>query len=398
MNEALIAYLGETPDDPIAWTAVREGVAISHGVADGFDALAPALADLPEHITVGAILPGELAAYRRLPAPPKSDAKFRAAAALLLEDELAEPIDDLHVGVAREDGEGVLVALKAALVTEWTEAFAMAGAALRFMTVDYLCAPAPSPDAAASALILGDRVLARGRGQRFAAETGLAGLALARLVDETDDATGVDVHGPEGWLKPHGWPEPRSIVVAKTGGVAEEAARQALAEEGLNLLQGPFQPPRRVTFDVAPYRRAAAMAAGLVAGLVALSAVEAQRTSAMAARYDREARRIYAEAFPEAPTRDIRSQARGRLSTGGAATFLDVTRRIDAAIDEEEVAIDRIQYDAGRGALSFSVRSASNESIDAFRERLAAEGVRATDVSGYRRSGDAWIGDMAVGL
>ncbi len=403
MNEALIAYVGETLADPIAWTAVRDGVAISHGVADGFAALAPALSDLPEHILVGAVLPGELAAYRPLAAPPKSDAKFLAAAMLLLEDELAEPVADMHVATGREDGEGAVVAVKKSLIAEWAGAFVDAGAPLRFLTVDFLCVPAPSEEAGASLLILGDRALARGRGWRFAADIELTPAALRGLLGAADDggeegAKGVDVRGPQGWRPPPGWPEARSIMVAKTGGVAEEAARQALAGAGLSLLQGEFRPPRRTQVNVAPYRRAAAMAAGLVVGVVALSWIETHRLSAMAERYDGEARRIFAEAFPDASGRDMRGTARARLSAGGAATFLDLTRRLDAAIGEKGVAIDRIQFDASRGAFSFSVRGASNEDIDAFRERLAAQGVRATDVSGYRRSGGAWVGDMAVRL
>lgn len=148
-----------------------------------------------------------------------------------------------------------------------------------------------------------------------------------------------------------------------------------------------------------PYLRAACLAGAVLVSIAGLGAADAIRASTMAGRYQAAARSIHAEAFPDVPVSDMRGNARGRLAGGGVVSFIDLNRRIEMALgDTGEVSIERIQFDAARAAFSFSVRATSNDAIDAFRERLGAGGVDAIDVSGYRRSGADWVGDMAVRL
>ncbi|MBI1392533.1 MAG: hypothetical protein GC152_07310 [Alphaproteobacteria bacterium] len=393
MTEVLVVYLGETLNAPIAWAAIRDGVATANGVSEGFKRLRTSLSELGEDVLVAAILPGELAACRKIDAPPRGTSKFMAAASLLLEDELAEPVSGMHVALHRDGEGGVIAAAKTGLVAEIVEAFASAGAPLRYLGVDCLCLP-KSGDAPTVAWLFGDRAVVSAQAIAFAAPVDIAGNALLAQ----GDADGVAVRAPEGWSPPQGWPVVRRQGDARFVDLAVEAARQA-AGDGMNLLQGAYRAQRRSSMSFGAYRRAAGLAAGVAASLFALVVVETMRTAAMANRYESEAARIHAEAFPEVARADMRRHARERLSTGGAASFVDLSRRVDEALGEDgAVGIDRIQFDVARGAFSFSVRAVSNEAIDEFRERLQTAGITATDVSGYRRSAGGWVGDMAVHL
>ncbi len=82
-----------------------------------------------------------------------------------------------------------------------------------------------------------------------------------------------------------------------------------------------------------------------------------------------------------------------------SASFLEMTALLTASLEGHDgVAIDRIRYDAARGQFVFSIRSESDAGIEAFRATLDANGLIATDSGGYRRSGEAFIGEMSARL
>ena len=110
MSQYLALLLGETPDAPVSWLQIEaDGALSAHGRADGYQAFVDTLADeaIVSDTTIVALRPGELTALRLLETPPRAQAQFLAAAGFLLEDSLAEAVDDLHIAVARRDGVGL---------------------------------------------------------------------------------------------------------------------------------------------------------------------------------------------------------------------------------------------------------------------------------------------------
>ena len=418
MSEYLIALLGEEPSAPIHWSVWRDGGVSRLARCEDIGAFGRVAANaIAEGIAIAAVLPGDLAAYRSLPTPPKNQKKFKAAAALLLEDEIAEPVEEMHIAVGvRPDsngGEGRVLAIKRSEVEAWVEAFTEIGAPLSYLTCDFLCLPGERDRPVVFAL--GDRLIAHDGRRGFSVEASLGGDLLSSMLkdsaaDEDADDAAEDSDAAVVAKKPKMgiYTDPDQAAQRLTPGCdrlgeANERTLLALAGEAMasgaatNLLQGEFRPASTGGVQLGEWRRAAILAGAAIALSLVVSLADGRRTGALAAHYDAEAHRIHGEAFPTANVLDIRRHARAQLSKGGGVSFIDIARRIEIALgDNDGVSIDRIQFDAARGIFTFSLRSRSNEEIDRFRAALASAGVTASDSTGYRRQGDAWVGDMTA--
>ncbi|MEQ8935165.1 MAG: type II secretion system protein GspL, partial [Amphiplicatus sp.] len=171
MSNALIFLLGASPADPIRWGRFADGRLLEGSRLENAAALSGLAQTADAADSVVAILPGEQVALRRMPAPPKSEAKFRSAAAYLLEDELAEPIGDLHVAVAMQESGGLAIAVRKRIIEQWIAAFVDAGVALNMLTADYLVLPSGAGQA--TAIFEEERAIVAIGGGGFAIETAL---------------------------------------------------------------------------------------------------------------------------------------------------------------------------------------------------------------------------------
>lgn len=396
MSELVIIKLGHTLNDGASWGAFIDGALERSGREENANALADLLRALGDHARIAAILPGEQAAMRPFSSPPRSAAKFQSAARLLLEDELAQEVDQCHVATHRVNDEGRAYAVDKNLITRWTNFFSEQGVPLSVLTVDYECLggtrerPVVFPEKGRIIASFGDRA--------FAAETPLA-LSLVKSHIEQNDAERVAVHGGPAKRNAFEGDRYERLGPANDETLLTGAAKRINEGAAVNLLQGAFRPRRRRVIDVARWRRPA-MAAGILAGALALAALaDGVRTQSMAERYQSEAMRVHQEAFPEAASADLRDHARAVLARGGGASFLALSSTLGRARnDNENVSIDRIRFDESRGQLSFSIRSQADADIEAFRQSLARYGVVASETGGYRRAGAFWVGELTAEL
>lgn len=400
MNDLLIAYLGVSVDEPVAWAMVRDGRVVAADLTHSIDELGALAGEMADDVDVAAVIPGEHVALRFMPTPPKARQKFLSAAMMLLEDDLAEPVESLHVAVGRHNERGEIVAVKKSIVQDILAEFENAGLTLRFLTTD-LSAVQPDAEADATVLVLGDRLVAAGDDWAFAGESALITPAVTAKLPPSAH---VRLHASEESA------EPVSSVVHRVGASVdrhEPVQFSALVEHlaakisggAPNILQGDFKPKRRRSINLSPYKRPAAIAATFILAVCAMTVAEAFRAQSIAARYNDAAKMVHQQAFPSTPASQMRRNARALMASGGSASFVDITQKIDGSLgDDGEVIIDRLRFDGARGTYSFSIRATSNEAIDRFRERLAEKGVSANDVSGYRRSGSYWIGELSAGL
>lgn len=385
MTQTLVFYLGQSQDDPVALGRLEDGAVAHVAHAEDFaDAVALAR-DEPPVDRILAILPGEQVIVRRMAAAPASDAKLQAAAALLLEDELAEPIAQVHVVACRQGDQASAIAARASLVEDWVEAFRAAGAALDAMTVDSACLA--TSDHRLVRVDFGDRTVVAHAGGGFAAEADLAEEALRALARSAPLEDAGAVLADLGRSADCG--DPYSVVLAAAG---------ASDEPPPNLLQGRFRERSGARFALSPWRRAAMLGAGLLVSIGMLTVAAAMRDASVAGRYVRAAEEIYYGSHPEARGLDLRADARARLMAArSAADFSTLAAAVGTALaDHDAVSIDRIVFDERRRDFVFSVRAASDAAIEAFRSDLRAAGVPVSDASGYRRTGAAWVGDMRV--
>ncbi len=392
MSETVIIRLGRDADDPLPWATYADGAITDTGRAASLSALSAMRIFARDDVTVAAILPGEVAAYRVLPAPPRQQSKLVSAAQLLLEDELAAPIEDHHVAVQRDEASAQIFAIDRSIIAGHIDRLREKGVTLNYLTVDFACLGGSEERAILFAEP--NRLVADFGSHAFAAELDIAKFALADRLAALPEAT-VGVYAGGGSFSDHSRYE-------RLGDGNDEAlfrlAGEAIAERrAINLLQGSFRAPRKNVIDVARWRRPAMLAASLAAVWMAGVIADGYRASRIAAHYESEAARIHRDSFPGAANVDIRAHARGVLGAGGDASFLLIADTLGKAlVQHENVAIDRIRFDRTRNMFVFSVRSTSDGEISMFQETLASMGATSAETGGYRRSGAYWVGEMTV--
>lgn len=399
MNETLILILGSTPEAPVIWAFRADGAVRLADRAENAAALTSIAARARTARQVIAVLPGETATLRIMPAPPKSGAQFRAAASYLLEDELAEPIANVHVVVNRHDsGAGQALAIKRRVLEEWRGALAEAGISPDVMTVDFALLPA-APGRAVL-VDLPDRLIGCAGLQGFAIEKPMADVVAASLL--SDETLQEIVIFGEQTLDAEGW---ESFTVDWRGPLDDETMIASFAgslENGNvpNFLQGDYRKKRDWSAYAGPWRRAAALAAACLGALVFTSVADSVRSLRLADRLDDETLELHQAAFPDASSVDPRTHARSILAAGGgAAQFLPISTYIAETLDEVDgVQIDRIRYNAEEGEYSVNIRVADVERLDAFKRVLAGRGVNAAESGSVRRSGGYYLGELRVSL
>lgn len=396
MNETLILLLGEDPDQPVRWAFVgADGVRAADTAPDAsvLDALAPRAANAQ---SIVAVLPGEQVAMRAMPSPPRVASKFKAAAMYLLEDDLAESLDALHIAVLRRENGGAAFAVKKSIMDGWRDVFAESGFYPDVIAADFSLLE----NRAGQGVIVFEpnRLICAIGDSGFAAERPLAdGLASMLTADETIDA--VMAHGDpdterfDASDKPVSWAghtDDASLFMLYAGGAARSDAA--------NLLQGGYRKRRDWRGALAPWRRAAMLAAACLVGFIAITVADGVRSARLVDRLNDEALTVHRTAFPEAANVNPRDHARRILSsrTVGPA-FLSLTADFANSIDEEDqIQIDRIRYNAARNEFSVNLSFSDINDLEALKAKLTARGVGVREAGGVRRSGGRYIGELQV--
>ncbi len=396
MTDTVILKLGPTPGDAVAWGAIEGGRLVQSGRVDSVAAFAAISGRFGEDARLVAVLPGEQVALREILSPPKQAAKLRAAAGYLLEDELAEAIDDLHIVIASDAAGARAFAISKAQMAAWLAAFAEAGVGLASVSVDYALLGAGTAVCVIAAD--GDRIIAARGGAGFAAEAILAEIVAPAFLAAAGEAAIVSYGAHDQVGRWAAAPVERRPLAHEADLIALFGSHLGAKGDYPEFLSGEFRPKKQISLQLGPWRRPGALAAGLAAALVALGAVSGLRDWRIAERYETTAEALHKSAFPTFEGGDIRGHVRGLLASGAkTAGFLEMTARLTAGVEAHPgVSIERIRFDAARGQYIFSIRSKSDAGIEAFRAGLLGAGLEATDNGGYRRTGDQWVGEMTA--
>lgn len=397
MTQRLLLLLGAAPEAPLRWGRFHERRLVEGGwlesVADVIG-LAPGAGHAEQ---VVAVLPGEQVACRRTAALARSAAKARAAAAFIMEDELGESADNLHVSVAPAVKGGLAVAVKRSIVEGWLAALAGTGVEPDILTADYLVVMPPAGDA--TVIFEAERVVAAVDGVGFATELDLFTPLAPRFF--ASPPARIEAIGDAGL---------RRLLPVESDidwlGAADDARvlafyGSALAEGSPpNLLQGSFVRKRAFAPVFAPWRRAAMIAASAVAVFLIGVIAQGVRAERVAGEWTKAALEIHAARFPDEVAADPVAHAREIMArSGGGSSFLALASRFAEAVEKHDaIAVDRIRFNAANSEFVATVRSKSDAGIDELKATLETLGVTTQDNGGYRRSGDHWSGELTARL
>ena len=394
MNTILLIFPGDDLDASIPWGMVENGSLLEAGRIADASALPGLRRRAEEADVVAALLPGEHAAIHHIAAPPKAAAKFKAAAAFMLEDELSEPLESIHFVTHSVPTGGFVVATKTALMDRWMDAFDSAKIDLSLLSTDAAILIGNEEDAV---LLRGkSRTVAACRTLAFACENALFDITGQSFAEEVGDAS-IQVLGEEDdlpdfirdlspeWLGPFG--------KAKLFELFADAVSK---NKPANLLQGPYRRKTKWRAEAGVWRNAALIAAGLATIVFASVAAEAWRNDRISQQWAALGRMIHEQNFPDRSSVDPVSNARAMLSTSsGNTSFLTLSTQFSDAIERnEDVQIDRIGFDRTQGRFTVSIRSTSDSAIEKFREDLTDMGVTVRDNGGFRQSRGQWVGEL----
>lgn len=398
MKETLILLLGQSPEAPVRWAFLADSRILEADIAASVAGLSHLAERAAEARTV-IVLPGEQAAMRAMAAPPRAQSKFRAAAAFLLEDDLAENLEHVHVSVARHpDGPGLALAVKKSVMDDWLEALADVGIAPDHASPDF--ALLPLDEARAALVCEGDRLFGVFGLQGFAIERPLAD-ALAVMLSDEESVESVIAYGDpdtervEYIDKPLEWrgqSDNPSMFLLYADALQSNAAP--------NLLQGAYRKRRDWGALMGPWRRAGLLAAACLTVIVAAVAADGMRSSRLADRLNQETFALHQAAFPDQTNVSPRDHARRILASGGqTAQFLPLSTHFAESLElNEGIQVDRIRYNASRGEFSINLRFADINDLENLKQSLTARGVNTSEAGGVRRSGSVFIGELRVSL
>lgn len=359
MSPTRLIFLPRAPDAPVLYRVVEDGRTAERG------ALAPGQPAPHAEFPALLVVPGEDVVARWLPLPSGRDAQAAAAAGFLLDDQLAEPREGLHIAVGPPLGDGHRLSLVVdrARMRDWLAAAAAVGVSPRAVTPDYLLAPEPEGEGRLAVRMPDGAYAVRGARLALTCDGELLPVVAGpgvRLVDDPAEAERLMAAGAEGVLP--------------------------------DLRQGEFAPA-----GTGPARRGRwllAAALALVVSVPAVPAVEAFRHHWAAERASDRAEALAGPAEPGAGDAVARLRARlGRLEA--SERFGAAASAVFAGVQKiEGMELQQLVYGED-GALRINVAHPNYSDVELFRTGLAGEGLTVEESSTVSEGGRI-VSDLVV--
>lgn len=318
---------------------------------------------------VWVVVPGAAVVTRYVALPPQVNARAHAAAAFLLEDDLAADGDTLHFALDTANTQTRMVAVTARTQMDlWRTRLAELGVKPTVITPDYLALP-PGAVRACDGM-----VLARSAEGGFTVES--------ELVSWVSDGLRAE-------------PVSRAAMLREMFATLRQGA-------SINLLQGAYAPRRDWAALGKQWRRAGELAAAVLALAVVGQLAEAwqynRRADAAAARAEVILRRALPDVKrvvnPVAQMRARLLEARAADSSG----FLQMSNILFGAVSAVEgVEVESLRFDGRRGEISFTMALPSFDALEKVKAEIVRQG-GAVQEGGARQEAQRIYADMTLRL
>lgn len=394
MPEILVVRLHSAPEStapaPAEWLAIDTSGARRGNVESGTvaDAVAHAIG---RRLTL--LVPGTDALLAEPVLPLKSGAKLAQVVPFALEEHLAADVEDLHFAVGKREGRpGTPVTVVAhARMEAWLALFAEAG--VQPDAVYPETSALPETPNGVTLLIDGARVYVRREGVPGAVlevEPLIEALQLALASGEesrehvTIFVTEEDYERERELLE--GMREFTASLQLKLlpdGPLALLAANVARTN-AVNLLQGRYQPKRKIQVSFAPWRYAAMLAAVFFAAHLGLKGWQYFHYRSEEVRLDNEIAEVFQQVMPGAPVPDsaaARRQVETRLAqlrgTGPVSGMMTTLAMLGEALAQAQgTNIEALSY--RNNITDLRVLAPSVDALDRIRQVASERGVTAT--------------------
>lgn len=382
MSEQLVIRLGAEADSKIHWLiwSETERDTIASGELRGRPEL-DQLTDKAESRDVVVLIPGDRVGLHRIEAPAKTRRQMSQALPYLLEEKLADDVEELHFVVVGQDKETVTVAVVSDhLMERWTEWLEETGIECNRWMPDLLALPMPEELQATAVELDGQWLFRTSQYQGVCVDEAWINLALPKLaVDYTVDSVVShsdiplidDTELPPEWLQ--GELELPMALLA-----------QGAVLSNINLLQGRYERQTQYHLLWEVWRKAA-IAAGVAFVLVLANlALQGYKLDQQIEQNRSELHQVYKRVFPDVKrVRDSRissdfKRAIEKLDgAGGDRDLLVMLKNLTPALSKtKDLKSSGIRYDVKRGEIQLQATGKSFETFEKFKtaaEPLVAE-------------------------
>ncbi|MFA0055483.1 type II secretion system protein GspL [Vibrio echinoideorum] len=411
MSEFLTVRLSNEPQSPVQWLvwSTSQQEVIASGELSSWEQLSE-LTPYAEKRSCIALLPGNECLIKRVEIPKGAARQFDSMLPFLLEDEVAQDIEDLHLTILDKDSTYATVC---GVEREWLkqalDKFREANIIFRKVLPDTLAVPLE--EQGVSALQIDQHWLLRqGHSQRQgnyqAVSISEAWLPMFLksdwiVADEQEEPTKIfsytslpidDVQQNSG-MEWHA--KPAELVMALL-------SQQAITS-GVNLLTGTFKTKSSFSKYWRVWQKVAVAACLLVAVIVTQQVLKVQQYEAQAQAYRMESERIFRAVLPgkqRIPTvsylkRQMNDEAKKYGGSGEGDSLLGWLALLPETLGQvKSIEVETIRYDGNRSEVRLQAKSSDFQHFETARGKL--EEKFAVEQGPLNRNGDAVFGSFTL--
>lgn len=374
MSEFLTVRLSSEQQSTIPWLvwSTQQQEVIASGEIAGWEHLDELVAYADQRQII-ALLASHDVVLTEVDIPPGAARQFDSMLPYLVEDEVAQDVDNLHFTVLDKQAESAQVcAVERAWIQTILQRFANQGLVIKRMLPDVLAMPVDAE--ASSAALLGEQWLIRhSQTQGAVVDASWLDLYLSAYLQSH-----------EGWKLDCYSSLPESSVpdiwVSKPEEMTMALLAKGTTESKVNLLSGAFKPKSSWGKYVKVWQKAAIAAGVLLVVLVGQQLLMVHKYEAQAQAYREESERIFRQIFPDKrriPTvsylkRQMTDEER-RLSGGSSdVAMLSWIAALPATLGQvNDLQITSFKYDGQRGEVRIQASSSDFQPFEQARVKLA---------------------------
>ena len=369
MSERLFIRLGQTAEQPCSWLvwSEQEQEIIGSGELSNAGALST-LTERAGNRGVDVLVPASSITLTEVDLPEKSQRQAIKALPFMLEENLAQNVDELHFVTGPRNGDALSIAVVAhEQMQTWMEWLSDAGLKAKCIVPD--CLALPLVDCDWAAMNLGEEILLRtGAGSGVSLSQTWLDMALPQLL--TADAqttvagyTELQLSGAEIKAQPLDLP---MLVLAK-----------GLLNAPMNLLSGIYKPKKEYGKHLLLWRNAAIAFAVVIILALVNKGLNIHQMNSAAAELQAQSEQIYKQVVPgSSRVVNLRSQMGSYVRTlqgggSGSEFFVMLSGMQDAFAQVPALKPTTLRFDSARNEIRMQVTAKNYEQIEKFKELIA---------------------------
>ncbi|GEM75862.1 type II secretion system protein GspL [Vibrio sagamiensis] len=398
MSEFLTVRLSSEQQSTIPWLiwSTQQQEVIASGEVAGWEHL-DELASYADQRQIIVLLSGSDCVLTEVAIPPGASRQFESMLPFLVEDEVAQDVENLHFTVLnKQSDKAQICAVESAWVEIILQRFTSQKLSIKRVLPDVLALP--TQEGSSSAVLLGDQWLLRHSATQGAVvDTAWLDLYLSAYMQHDNQDLQLECYSslPDSSLISH-W-------VAKPEEMAMALLAQGAIESNINLLAGAFKPKSSWGKHLKVWKKTAIAACIMLVASVTHHVMMVYKHELQAKAYRDESLRIIKQIFPDKTRfqsehvlrRQLKKEVTNLSGGAGSAGMLPWLAALPKTLGQvQDIQITNFKYDGKKGEVRIQARSSDFQPFEQARVKLEEQFNVSQGQS--NRNNDAVIGSFVL--